>query len=71
MKTNITDNKAVIYLQGRIDSTNAPEKEMDIMGIIQENSGKGIEFDMSELEYISSAGLRILMKVKKIVIVKL
>ena len=67
MKTNITDNKAVIYLQGRIDSTNAPEKEMDIMGIIQENSGKGIEFDMSELEYISSAGLRILMKVKKIV----
>ena len=67
MKTNITDNKAVIYLQGRIDSTNAPEKEMDIMGIIQENSGRGIEFDMSELEYISSAGLRILMKVKKIV----
>ena len=34
MKTNITDNKAVIYLQGRIDSTNAPEKEMDIMNTL-------------------------------------
>lgn len=54
-----------IKLMGRIDSGNADEVEATVMKQVEENAGKNIVFDAGELSYISSAGLRILMKVKK------
>ncbi|MBQ8949816.1 MAG: STAS domain-containing protein [Eubacterium sp.] len=65
MKVNVLGDKVKIYLSGRIDSANAYEREQEVFDIIGENAGKAIIFDMSELAYISSAGLRILLKVKK------
>jgi uncharacterized protein (TIGR02172 family) len=53
----------VIRLSGRIDTSNAAEWEKTITEQLSgetENS-----FDADELEYISSAGLRVLMKVRK------
>ncbi len=53
----------VIRLSGRIDTSNAAEWEKTITEQLSgetENS-----FDAEELEYISSAGLRVLMKVRK------
>ena len=55
----------VIELKGRIDSTNALNEEKRILGLIDENPKENISFDASGLNYISSAGLRVLMKAKK------
>jgi len=52
-----------IRLTGRIDSVNAPEWEKTILG--QMSEGADPVFDAADLEYISSAGLRVLMKAKK------
>ena len=46
-------------IKGKIDSTNAPEFEKEIMAALP------TEIDASELEYISSAGLRVLMKLSR------
>ncbi len=46
-------------LQGRIDSSNANTIEQAVM------EARPTEIDASELEYISSAGLRVLLKLTK------
>ena len=48
-------------LKGKIDSTNAPEFEKELMAALP------TELDASALEYISSAGLRVLLKLTKTV----
>lgn len=48
-------------VKGRIDSTNAPEFEKELMAALP------TEIDASGLEYISSAGLRVLLKLSKAV----
>ncbi|MCR5398598.1 MAG: anti-sigma factor antagonist [Lachnospiraceae bacterium] len=66
MRSWTDSNNTVIALQGRIDSTNAHEIESEILNILKENDDKAPVFDMSDLSYISSAGLRVLMKVAKL-----
>ena len=46
-------------IKGKIDSTNAPEFEKELMAALP------TEIDAAELEYISSAGLRVLLKLRK------
>ena len=53
-----------IELKGRIDSSNAAERETEIQNQLNGFDGEVI-FDASELEYISSAGLRVILRVKK------
>ena len=53
-----------IRLSGRIDSSNAAETEKSITGQLGGCSGE-LVIDASELEYISSAGLRIILRLKK------
>lgn len=48
-------------IKGKVDSTNAPEFEKEIMAALP------VEIDAGELEYISSAGLRVLLKLTKTV----
>ena len=52
-------------LQGRIDSVNAGEMEKEIRGAFPEGFGEELVLDASELSYISSAGLRVLLRLKK------
>lgn len=59
------DDKLTIYLKGRIDTTNAQEIEEEVMKIVGENESLPIVVDCSGLQYISSAGLRVIMKLKK------
>lgn len=54
----------IIKLNGRIDSSNAASVEKDINEQIGSYSGE-LELDASELEYISSAGLRVILRLKK------
>jgi len=61
----IKENEVKITLSGRIDSTNAAQAESDIQAQL---AGKGeipVVLDASELEYISSAGLRVILRIKK------
>ena len=55
----------MIHLSGRIDSENAAMIEEEIVSALAEQVGDKIIFDASELDYISSAGLRILMRIGK------
>ncbi len=65
MRSEEKNGKLMIYLEGRIDTGNAPEKEKEIFDILAAHEGMDIVFDAGELQYISSAGLRVLMKVRK------
>jgi uncharacterized protein (TIGR02172 family) len=63
--STVNDDRLLIALAGRIDTNNAAQVEQDILALIAQNPGKTPAFDAAELEYISSAGLRVLMKVRK------
>ena len=67
MSINTTEEngKLIIFLQGRIDTQNAPQVEKELKEILNANEGRNFELDAEELEYISSAGLRILMKLRQ------
>jgi len=60
-------DKEILYIaiEGRIDATNAAETEEKIFGIKNENPDKHVVIDADELEYISSAGLRVILKLRK------
>ena len=62
MLTKTSDNE--LKLGGRVDSANAPQLEKEIEEALGAEYGD-VVFDASELEYISSAGLRVFMRVKK------
>ena len=50
-------------LKGRLDTTTAPQLEAELNSSI--SGVKTLAFDMAELAYISSAGLRVLLKAQK------
>ena len=49
-------------MRGRIDSRNATEVEKDVLAQLAGQSCRSVVIDASDLEYISSAGLRILLR---------
>jgi uncharacterized protein (TIGR02172 family) len=59
------DGKIIISLEGRIDSNNAAQTEKEIFDVLGTNGNKEIIFEAGKLSYISSAGLRVLLKVQK------
>ena len=65
MEHTYNDGILTIKLCGRIDSNNAAEVERDIFSLVEENGAKSVVLDASDTEYISSAGLRVILKLKK------
>ena len=60
----LNGDSAKIIAAGRLDTQTAPELEKEIDSVV---SGlKELVFDMAGLEYISSAGLRVILKAQKI-----
>ena len=55
----------MIKLSGRIDSNNAPQMEKEILEQLNGQDSATVEIDASGLQYISSAGLRVLLRVRK------
>ena len=65
---NIEKNKNgtdfAIALEGRLDTTTAPQLEKELKEDV--NGVTELTFDFAKLEYISSAGLRVLLSAQKI-----
>ena len=59
------DNVLTIALSGHIDSANAPDVEAKITEIREANPCDSAIVDCDNLQYISSAGLRIILRLKK------
>lgn len=55
----------IIELKGRIDSNNAPKLESEVFARLEEEKPDQVVMDAQDLEYISSAGLRLILRVKK------
>ncbi|MBQ4430606.1 MAG: STAS domain-containing protein [Synergistaceae bacterium] len=53
-----------ISLDGRLDTTTAPQLEAEITGKL--DGVTDLTIDMSKLVYVSSAGLRVLLKAQKL-----
>ena len=56
--------KLELALEGRLDTTTAPQLEAEIRNSISDVTE--LDFDFEELVYISSAGLRVLLSAQKI-----
>jgi len=54
----------LLKIQGRVDSSTAPQLEQGLKNIMDDGRFK-IVIDMSELEFMSSAGLRVLINAQK------
>ncbi len=61
------NNVLTVYLSGHVDTSNAAEIEKEINDKRAEYPCTAIVMDCEKLEYISSAGLRIFMRLKKAV----
>ena len=53
-----------LALEGRLDTTTAPELEAEIKSSL--SGVNNLTFDFSNLDYISSAGLRVLLSAQKV-----
>ena len=60
----VTGDSAKFLLEGRIDTTSAPVLESELKGSL--DGLKDLVIDFEKVEYISSAGLRVLLSVQKI-----
>ena len=60
-------DKDILYIavEGRIDASNAAEAESKIFSIKSDHPGKHTVVDADKLEYISSAGLRVILRLRK------
>ena len=65
LKYKNEDGALVISIKGRIDSTNAPELENEIRKVREGQQDLSVVIDCEELEYISSAGLRVLLRLQQ------
>ncbi len=66
MKITKTQNGNSLYLalEGRLDTNTAPELEASIKGSV--DGVEELTIDMEALDYLSSAGLRVLLGAQKI-----
>lgn len=62
--TTIEDGKLTLEVEGRLDTTTAPELEK----VLKDNLGelKELELNLEKTVYVSSAGLRVLLNSQKI-----
>ena len=64
IEKNINGAAATLKIVGRLDTSTAPELEATIDGCVA--GLKELVLDCSALEYVSSAGLRVILKAQKL-----
>ena len=60
---NANGNSLKIILEGRLDTTTAPQLETELGAAL--SGVTDLKFDLEKLGYISSAGLRVLLSTQK------
>ncbi len=64
IEKNLNEKNLVVALEGRLDTTTAPQLEEELKTGLE--GVTDLVIDLSKLEYISSAGLRVLLSAFKI-----
>lgn len=59
----IEGNNVTLFVSGRLDTTTAPQLEAVVDEILP--TAEDLVLDFKDLEYISSAGLRVVLKAQK------
>ena len=63
IEKKINNESAILIVSGRLDTQTAPELENELDSVLA--GLKELTFDFSNLEYVSSAGLRVILKAQK------
>ena len=64
LNRNRNENTLTVVVEGRLDTTTAPQLEAELKESLQGITT--LVIDMSALQYISSAGLRVLLSAQKV-----
>ena len=64
IEKKVDGTKLTVGLQGRLDTLTAPELDKEMQDGL--NGVTELVFDLTELEYVSSAGLRVLLAAQKV-----
>ena len=64
IEQTMENEKAVFALEGRLDTVTAPELEQALKAVLPGLTE--LKLDLEKLEYISSAGLRVLLSAQKV-----
>ena len=64
IEKNINGNDLTLALNGRLDTTTAPQLEAELKECL--SGVKNLVLDFAALEYLSSAGLRVLLATQKL-----
>ena len=59
-----TDKAHIIALEGQVNSSNAATVETEVLAVVNQGA-KNVLLNMTELSYISSAGLRVVLVLAK------
>ena len=65
MNSKFENNTLTVYLEGNVDTTNAEQVGQEIDGIRTQYPDGALVLDLENLKYISSAGLRQILRLKK------
>lgn len=65
MEHEFTNEKLTVLLPVRIDSANAHDTEIKLMELVEDYEPKSVVLDARDMQYICSAGLRILLNIRK------
>ena len=65
MRFVLNDRVLTLYFEGELNSYNADNVEKEVENIVSSNEFDTLNLDFSNLHYISSAGLRIILKLKQ------
>ena len=63
IEKKIIGDATTFIVSGRLDTQTAPELEAELDSVLA--GLKELTFDMTNLEYVSSAGLRVILKAQK------
>ncbi len=63
IEKNINGDAVTLSLKGKLDTNTAPELEAVLSDVMA--NAKTLLFDFTDLEYLSSAGLRVLLNAQK------
>lgn len=66
MEGKVTNNSLEIVFDTRLDTNNVSEVSDEINSILESNTFKSLILNFKQLTYVSSAGLRVILGLRKI-----